>query len=187
MPPGGRTWTSRSSLIPLRCKLAPAPKGEREGVHPSAGFSEIVDRTYGGYGTLVTPLGTFQNVARLHDEFNYHITFWNKTPLHPIMIIDPARDGKIWVSVTTAVEDVADDIPLKIYPNPATDRLHVQGLLPGDRYVVYDAVGSMVLQGRSSGQSGPVAIALTDAKVPGMYVLRVERPNGVAMRTFAKV
>ena len=68
------------------------------------------------------------------------------------------------------------DLQLTLYPNPATDFLHIAGMPAGSQWQLYDMQGRTV----SSGNSARIALpALPD----GLYLLRVVAPTGrCAMR-----
>ncbi len=106
------------------------------------------------------------------------------------MLIGP--DGRVYVAVSRAgperewvyrtTEPVVvagePEIPpaptaerLVVYPNPATGRITVQGVEPGEEIVLYDVLGRAVLRSRAPTDMDVSALP------PGVYVLRVGRES----------
>lgn len=72
--------------------------------------------------------------------------------------------------ITTAVIDVAKH-GLRAWPNPMTDILHVEGVPPGTRLELHDALGRMVWRGQASSVRTNIAL---NGLAPGSYLLRSE-------------
>ncbi len=60
--------------------------------------------------------------------------------------------------------------PLKVYPNPASDRITIQcgAELIGEEYMIYDAAGKLVMKGRVTSQATTIDVKGLSA---GQYVL----------------
>ena len=67
----------------------------------------------------------------------------------------------------SSVDDEYPQYAYRVYPNPAREALHVEGVEKIGAYEVYDMTGRLLLQSQSSTHSIPVS-TLT----PGMYLLR---------------
>lgn len=81
---------------------------------------------------------------------------------------------------TVGVQRV-EAVHLRLYPNPATDRvvLETDGYGPGMRLELYNALGQL---GMAASVDGPVASFNVGQLVPGTYVLRVTK-DGMSMAT----
>ncbi len=82
-----------------------------------------------------------------------------------------------WVYRSTEPVVVANEAPpevpeeensLRVYPNPATDKISVEGVEPGDEVVLYDVLGRAVLRTRNTTDIDIDVSALP----PGVYVVR---------------
>src|SRR5690606_19150824 len=58
---------------------------------------------------------------------------------------------------------------LKLYPNPAKDKLHITNAQYGDSYMVSDITGKIMLQGKIK-QEGYIEI---QDLVPGLYIIKL--------------
>ncbi len=94
---------------------------------------------------------------------------------HVYVAVSRAGSEREWVYRTTEPVVVAGEpevlpeptaVPLVVYPNPADDRITVQGVEPGEEVVLYDVLGRAVLRTRT-----PANIDVS-ALPPGVYVLR---------------
>ncbi|MBL7984696.1 MAG: T9SS type A sorting domain-containing protein, partial [Flavobacteriales bacterium] len=76
---------------------------------------------------------------------------------------------------TSAVDELANANALLVYPNPARDRLVVQGEAALGEVVLHDAVGRVVLSQRAASDRAHVDVS---ALPPGVYVLSVRNSEG---------
>lgn len=155
--------------------------------------------TYDGYGTLITPLGTLENVYRLKIEEDY-----TDTPGNPDDAINYVSenyqffkdgvDGLIasitnvtyWsftsssivyrTDISTHTTEYADHGNLKFYPNPADDILYLDGLSQSGQseLLVYSLAGTLVQ--RELVNNGRVDIASLS---PGIYLLEIRNDDQV--------
>ena len=100
-------------------------------------------------------------------------TEWQRSILAGSLLLRPCFGISAAVGLPTQPDG---DLQLTLYPNPATDFLHIAGMPAGSQWQLYDMQGRTV----SSGNSARIALpALPD----GLYLLRVVAPTGrCAMR-----
>ncbi len=68
---------------------------------------------------------------------------------------------------------------LRLYPNPATDRVTIDGLPQGSTVALFDAHGRNI---QTIKQSSIDVSSLT----PGLYILRIQTPDGITVRKIVK-
>jgi len=73
---------------------------------------------------------------------------------------------------STKVTDMAQDTGIKVYPNPAGDKLHLQGydLQEDAEYVIYSVVGQVVMRGTLQNETTDINVELLPS---GMYFLKI--------------
>ena len=83
---------------------------------------------------------------------------------------------------TAATAPPGGDLGLRVYPNPARDVLYVATRLPAAAVAsaeLYDPAGRRVAAAADATAGGPLRLPV-DALAPGVYLLRVRHPGGVA-------
>ncbi len=131
------------------------------------GVTNNVVWQYLGYGTVITELGTVNNVVKAVSSDN-EIVFWNTQPLYPLISI---VSGSVLVLTEGGVgmEEGSATTGIVVYPNPAQDRIRVIGAEQGDRYELSDMLGRSVLAGSVNG-----ILELSIGDLPaGNYDLRI--------------
>lgn len=99
------------------------------------------------------------------------------------------------LTYTGTVNAISEDIrstyernrEYEVYPNPATDLLHVRGLRTTQKplhYSLYDTQGSMIKQGRSNTDNFDIDIRRLQ---PGTYILRIANKFGINTATLKVV
>lgn len=139
--------------------------------------------TYSGYGTLITPNGTFTNVVKISSDVG-NTMFWQKTPLLPLIQLDSDNDGIVILPGVASVSELSSPYRLVGFPNPAVSTLQVSGCRAGDRYFVSDASGRQLRDGVIT-TTEPFEITV-EQLAPGMYHLRVEGEQGSAVLPFVR-
>ncbi len=81
--------------------------------------------SYTGHGTAITPLGTFNDLAKVVSTDD-DMLLWNTSPLYP-MVIDDDSNVLVFVPSGVGMGDVNAGSVVQVYPNPCTDRLVVDG------------------------------------------------------------
>jgi hypothetical protein len=88
-----------------------------------------------------------------------------------------SSDWQIRVTIPSPVH-MQEALSIKIYPNPATDYLHISGLQGTTTLRLMDSAGRMLQHMETSSSSE--TIYFTD-RVPGLYLLSVESAQGRSM------
>lgn len=147
--------------------------------------------TYDGYGTLVLPFGTYQNVIRqkvVQDgitEYNW----FNSNPFFPLMQTN-LEEGSVGMTEPTNLSTGNPGVSFKpgISPNPFTDSVELRlpdAISDNATVRVTDLLGhtvfSKALQGVNAGDV--VAINLSGC-APGVYLLQLsdDRHQGIAQK-----
>ncbi len=118
----------------------------------------------------------------------YHFTQYpgNAHDIHdPVGVLLETLQWKreLFCGATTGVAPVSASTEIVIHPNPVTDQLTIQGLPTGllSSYVVFDAPGSMVVQGTLAEDRLGV-----EALPTGSYVVRISSGDEVRHARFIK-
>lgn len=88
---------------------------------------------------------------------------------------DGALSATCHVSVryVSGVEEVSAE-PVRLYPNPVSDLLHIEGAAPDAAVALYDMTGRLVLSTRA--YEGVVALDMSDFK-SGVYLCRIQNKS----------
>ncbi len=90
----------------------------------------------------------------------------------------------------TAIKDLAAISDLRVYPNPATDQLHLgsEQVTPGNYQVtIYDMTGREVLRRSEQAGAGKLQLTLAIGHLPaGSYILHLNGKQQAAVQTFVK-
>lgn len=133
--------------------------------------------TYSGYGTLITPLGTTANVAKvMNDEGD--MMLWNNSPLYPLVIDNGEFILFYGLDPTNSVQDVSAAALPAVYPNPAEGTLWVDGAVGTGSWSITDMQGRQLRIGRSI--PGVQALEV-DGLATGSYLLVLR--DGAGHRT----
>jgi hypothetical protein len=111
-------------------------------------------------------------------------TGMNKWDFGGYILKSPGESGNIYLakfdlSQPPDGEDHVRDLlrePLRVFPNPATDRLWVEGAADGAPVALYTATGQLVRRGTISG--GGLSLAGLPS---GLYLLQVQQPGGTVL------
>ncbi|MNV95074.1 hypothetical protein D3C71_1899270 [compost metagenome] len=74
------------------------------------------------------------------------------------------------------IKNVPNRPGFKMYPNPTQTLINIEGLIKGDHYRLYDALGRMLAEGETDG-SKTLQIDLS-AFAQGMYIIKFNNNNG---------
>lgn len=139
---------------------------------------------YDGYGTLITPFDTFTNVVRLRtisNDSTYGLdttyTWFATTPI--LFEIMEMTDGESLIleempTVTTGIQNIVHENPVRIYPNPAKEYITIDAGKVKGNVAIYDATGKLVKQAAIDGTTQTIATA--DLK-PGIYFYSLVSSN----------
>ncbi|MBS1688793.1 MAG: T9SS type A sorting domain-containing protein, partial [Bacteroidetes bacterium] len=89
-----------------------------------------------------------------------------------------ADTSNLWIvaETVTGLSAVNKNTDIKVYPNPFSDVVEVDGLIRGDMITVYDADGRIMKQLKNLNGQPKQAIKLDDV-APGNYLLKVTDIN----------
>lgn len=136
--------------------------------------------TYSGYGTAITPLGTFTEVAKVENTEG-DVLLWNTSPLYPIMIAD-GENTLFFIQTNVGVNE-REASTFRVWPSPSSGMLRLEGAKAGSDWSVMDAQGRTVLSGRITWSDGWVDVS---ALAPAGYVLLLHEAEGVRHARFVK-
>ncbi len=88
-------------------------------------------------------------------------------------------DGKYQVSRVATAKSVCTDIAVRMLPNPVVETTVFSGLKAGDRILIYNADGKLVMEAKAAGASYTINLKKLPA---GMYMAQIIR-NGVSITT----
>ena len=117
------------------------------------GSEEDVLLTYDGYGTLITPAGTYQNVVRVKESYSDgEDYFWyTLNPFMSILVYDHNQNFLIHVNATpTGIENEESPYTFALaqnYPNPFNPSTNITFSIPSKSFVslkVFDVIGNEV-------------------------------------------
>ena len=161
-----------------------------------------VSATADGWGTLITPFGTYTDVLRLHITMNFtdilgtnsyvgsqEVYQWYKEGLHfPIFLTtnsiyngSPGPSVAYYTDAPIGFDEQTRTLPVSVYPVPAKDELFISlgANYTSAKYEVTDITGRKILSGELSQQLGAVSL---QGVTPGHYLLKVFSGDAVLTR-----
>lgn len=155
-----------------------------------------------GYGTLITPSGTYTNVLRVHSVQDYTDSYsmgwidvmidnytWIKAGFHQelamvqTMTSDVGSGSSAYYASNTVGLDNNELSSLKLYPNPSNDRIKISADTPIDAVNIHDMNGRMVYTQNSVSGDGVIDISnLTN----GIYYVNVYSGNKMSFQKLVK-
>ncbi len=181
-------------------------------VYSSAQSSQQVDTMLAdGYGTLILPSGTYTNVLRIsHSVYTSttvssgtstdrdSIFYWYMPGYHyPLLTIFIIADVLTGATINTLdvvyspppaatfAQNIASENDIAIYPNPATDIIHIRaGVLRPLSVIATDILGKHVAVSYESVKDNELSIT-TSNWAAGLYLLHVQTDRGMFVRKVA--
>jgi hypothetical protein len=137
--------------------------------------------SYTGHGTLITPLGSIPDLAKVVSTED-DLLLWNTTPLYPV-VIDDGTAVLFFTPSDVGIGDLNAGSAVQVYPNPCTDRLVVDGP-ERSAWRITDLQGRVLETGvfNSTGLQSLDASGLAS----GAYVLTMGTPAGQRSIRFCK-
>ena len=139
--------------------------------------------TYDGYGTLITPTNTFDEVVRivvLAPNGNPTYEWWTLDPLLPVFTYTFGYCTQ-WAATGTGINGVAAAPTVSVQPNPFTDRtsftIDAATLAKGASLTLTNATGQVVYTASLSSTSTPVERGML---ANGLYLYHVRTADGLA-------
>lgn len=138
--------------------------------------------TYSGYGTLITSVGIYSNLALLTADDGEFI-LWHTQPLFPLVVsegngfllLDPASN------VGVASHPASDP---GLFPNPTAGPMHVVNAHGAGHWRVVDLLGRTALPGGTI--TTDAFDVPTERLAPGGYVLEMHYAHGPVRKAFVK-
>lgn len=106
------------------------------------------------------------------DEISASATNFNSCASAPTVYSNPLM---MYVN-PTSVKNTPNRIGYKLYPNPTHDVVRIEGLIKGDHYKIYDALGRVLLEGQI--ENNPVLEINLGTYAQGMYLIKFNNSNG---------
>jgi hypothetical protein len=159
---------------------------------------------YEGFGTVITPAGTFTDCIKVKIVQSYTDTYiggvlnyestshlWYKAGIHwPVLNLSEATQdvapqnfySQFYVSSVLSTEEMSL-LSAKIYPNPAHDDLTISAENVSDQapIQVYNMSGRLVLENNPSFVNGEAKINLSNLEA-GCYFVQVQLSDGTLTR-----
>lgn len=167
-------------------------------------YHRTIDQAYDGWGTLITPYGTYSALRMKQIQSNID-TVYNHTPggswamgstsalrydtsytwyapgigtVATITSRSPYRYSFYRPTTTTGIPHQAGS-GLSVYPNPATQTLNITGITPGSELWLYDVTGRIVGHVTTRLNNCVIDVA---AYAPGAYILQATAGDGTVVR-----
>lgn len=163
-----------------------------------------------GYGTLITPYGTYNNVIRIHRHqvyqdvssgiptLNYetHLYTWYQPGIREFLVSSseltvngtPTQAGMQYTDIApvTSVGAIsAIESSLKLYPNPATSLINVSFSTADNQKVVFtimDMSGKVMTSVLTNATAGNQTLKMeTSSFAAGIYMLQIKAQDGTAI------
>jgi hypothetical protein len=150
-----------------------------------------VDISYDGYGTLVTPFGTYNNIVRIKKYWgpgDYDYNWYTTTPYLTIVANYHAQSNSFVVvndragMIPTAVQSATVENSVALFPNPMVSAatLSVGSGITNGRLMITDVAGKVVRQESVSGEQ--TLIKRGDLQ-SGFYLYEVLDNNNEKIKT----
>lgn len=145
------------------------------------GGPDNVTWSYTGHGTLLTTIGNHPDLAKVWSNEG-DVLFWNKSPLHPL-VIAMSSNVRAYADAVIGISEVNGGRTVLAYPNPCTDRLTIDGV-DAARWRITDLNGRLVLAG-SFTFSGVQSLDVS-ALAAGSYHFLSDASSGLRVVRFSK-
>lgn len=149
------------------------------------GSVNTVTITYDGYGTLITPTTTHNEVVRIKEDYGGGAIDYQWYSLNPFMVVaifDHNINRLFHFAITQPTGIASEEkstFSVDVYPNPANDIVTVDGLQAGSTIVVTDITGKQVYDTHVKEEK---AFINTSYFVNGIYNIQVTHQGLFANR-----
>lgn len=151
-----------------------------------SGSPNTVTVTYDGYGTLITPAGTWNNVVRIRENYGAGQDDYQWFMLNPLMqvaIYDHNNSMLYHIAGTpNGIEENDFQLSMLAYPNPATDFIQVSNAPAGSTLNVVDVTGKIISSVMAI-EGQPTTISTINFS-NGVYFIETEKNGIIARRKF---
>jgi hypothetical protein len=149
-------------------------------VSASAGALTI---TYDGYGTVITPHGTYNNVVRYKSDngTNFSYTWLRTSPLYYVASYSNSSQSYVFIKPTTATgisEQQNENNSATVYPNPVADNatIRITSNIREGHFMLIDITGKTV---KELDIRNGAAILNRDGVSAGMYTYIITGSNTI--------
>ena len=126
----------------------------------------------GGVGSRFWPLSTHEYPKQFIDILGCGRTLIQPTEKHGTLMIRPVVGKSYYIGV----EEQTDERPaLRLYPNPASSTLHLEGDFENSQVSIYDLLGRKVYQAEYQGE---ISVSGLNS---GLYLLSVVTAEGLVI------
>lgn len=101
-----------------------------------------VSKVYESYGTILSQLGTFNDVIKLVED-DGDIMFLNSNPFHPILEID-GSSVTFWKRVQPNSINENQTQKIQIFPNPAQNQITISSLENETEILIFSSNGKLI-------------------------------------------
>jgi hypothetical protein len=143
----------------------------------------LVGTLTGGVASCANPVNDY------YTKFDYAWDYYEQPEKQLKHWLDPSGTGAMVLDglepMSVAGPDAQEEMPFRIYPNPADRLLHVQADLPDPgmtEIFVYHISGILLMRSRSP-QNGVFSLDVSQLD-PGIYILRLKKNQNVANQRF---
>ncbi len=142
---------------------------------------KTIASTYDAYGTFTANGTTSTNVVRFNtdDNGNNSVNWWQSDPLVPLM--QGSSSGFVLWDPTssTGIHDSQTNALLTMYPNPATNELHILNKAPLTKIEIFNSIGQLEISTTNS---------LIDISMlaSGIYILKAQSEKASTSQEFIK-
>ncbi|MCC6186513.1 MAG: T9SS type A sorting domain-containing protein [Chitinophagaceae bacterium] len=151
---------------------------------PANALPWLVGNFSSSAGKMLTPNPTMSPTDTLASLFRTYVypTKGDTTskPINFVCIVDEdtfRANPRVWGidSISLSIKNIAETVEVKIYPNPASEVLHIQGAGIGSSIALYDVQGRLVKSDIVNSASLSINIADVAA---GNYILKIRNKEG---------
>lgn len=142
--------------------------------------------TYDGYGTLITPFGTYTDVVRVHenygvgdDDYRWYIL----NPLTEVAIYEHSTTTLYAIGATQVPTNMEEHgkhtVAMSVYPNPANSTVTIANISNGSLLVITDITGRVLHTEEANAETVTMNV---DQFGAGVYLVKVENENSIAVK-----
>lgn len=150
--------------------------------------ADTYSATYDGYGTLITPFGTYNNVVRLSvaDGTSLSTIWLTSNPIYQLMTIDQGGNTIIMSNTTFSIHELTSRARLSLQPNPCGATLHVKLLDQTETKTTIEVVDMLGQKVMSDWTDSGEKTLHTEALPAGVYFVRTHNSDGQGIMKFIK-
>jgi hypothetical protein len=144
--------------------------------------TKTITNHYDAYGTVITSIGTFNNVVRnmYNDDGTTSANCWTTSPMYPIFQAN-SNGYTLWkpTVLTTGILEMHSNKLFDMYPNPATNELSIINKELISKIDVFNITGQLQFSTTKS------TIDISELS-PGIYFIKAYSLKDLAIEKFVK-